>query len=219
MTVQAHLPRIASRVAASGFAPHANLFISSRHLSHIQVFSAGGRMMDKNQTEELPTLKKEVTLIYALGCIFWFATWYFIGGYSIMNNLTVLWFPFVFCIIVLISNALLWAVAPSYKSYEEELSVIQFVERHAGVVVTAITASIFIGFAISAIKTQAPLPEAFILFQSAAFISAFGGVLPLFWIPSNKVHWLVMLRHIKTVPFSFAISLFLGGLIILLGWL
>lgn len=136
-----------------------------------------------------------------------------------MNDILLLWFPFVSCFVILIANALLWVAAPSYENYEVEVPVIQFVERNAAHVVTAITGSILIAVAISAIKSQAPIPKEFILFQAAAFICAVVGVLPLYWIPSKKVHWLVILRHLKTVPFSYAIVLFLTGLVILLHWL
>ena len=175
--------------------------------------------MDKNEIETVPELRRIALLLYLLGCGFWLVVWYFVGGYALMNRIKLLWFPFLSCFAILISNLLLWIVATTYEEFERESNRIEFVERNAAHMITAITGSLIIAAAISAMKSQVSLPKEFIIFQSIAFICTAVGVLPLYWIPSERTHWLVMLRHFKTVPFTYGISLFLGGLLILLCWL
>jgi len=174
--------------------------------------------MNKNKIETQSKLRRSVFLIYFLGCCLWLAIWYFVGGYEFMSQNLLFWFPFLSCLFILISIISFWRVAISYEKYEVELRLIETVEKHAAHMVTAISTVLIIAAAISAIKGQALLPKEFILFESMAFICAVVGVLPLYWIPSQNVHWLVMLRHLKTVPFTYSISLFLAGLLVLLCW-
>lgn len=172
-----------------------------------------------SETEAPPKLRRYVLLIYLLGCGFWLIVWHLVGGYEFMSYTLMLWLPFLSCFIIMGSNMLLWCGPISYEKYDVELDAIKFVETNAAHMVTAIAGTLVIAAAISAIKNQTPLPKEFIVFQSVAFICAVVGVLPLYWVPSRRVNCLVMLRHLKTVPFTYAISLFLAGLLRLLYWL
>ena len=178
--------------------------------------------MGENNIESLLKLKRNIFLIYSLGCGVWFIVWYFLDGYGLMSNTFLLWFPFIACLIILIANMLLWKSIErneDCENYDKELQKIQYVERNAAHMVTAITGVLIIAAAISAMKGNTPIPKDVIMFESTAFICSVVGVLPKYWIPSKKSHWMVVLRHLKTVPFTYAISLFLSGLLTLLYWL
>ena len=178
--------------------------------------------MKNSDSKELDKLKKILISVYLLGIIGWCLTWFFVDGFQYSSKIYLLWFPFIACIVILVVNLLLWKDIDKVDdpdNYDKELQKIQYVERNAAHMVTSITGVLLIATAISAIKSNSPIPSEAILFESLAFICAVVGVLPKYWIPSRKPYWLVILRHLKTVPFTYAISLFLGGLIILLNWL
>ena len=167
-------------------------------------------------------IKLKILTIYISGIILWGILWIPAGGYSLMTASPLLWFPYVAAIVILLINMFLWSDPDrdaECDNYEKELAKIQYLERNAAHMVTAITGALIIAAAISAIKENAPVPGDVILFESAAFICAVVGVLPKYWIPSKKGEWMMILRHLKTVPFTWAISLFLAGLLMLLDWM
>ena len=102
------------------------------------------------------------------------------------------------------------------KEYKSELKKMQYIERNAAHMVTAVTGVLFILAAITAMKNTAIFPRKVIMFESCALIFAVVGVLPKYWIPQAKVTLFRFLRHLKTVLYTFSISLFLGGLLLLL---
>ena len=180
--------------------------------------------MDMKNKERLRKISKRrnIFMIYSLGCVLWFIAWYLIEGYDIMNQNKLIWVPFVSCLIILLSNMFLWRTIEDHEyatSYKKELIKIQYVEKNAAHMVTAITGVLIIAAAVSVMKDNASIPGEVIKFESAAFICAVVGVLPKYWVPSTQGHWLEVLRHVKTVPFTFSISFFLGGLLSILRWL
>lgn len=167
-------------------------------------------------------LKREVMIIYLLGIILWVFVWYLIDGFYLSGETKLLWFPFIACIFILITNLFLWKNLEDVHDcdqYENELNKLQYVERNAAHLVTAITGLLLIAAAISDLKGNASIPKSSTMFESIAFICAVVGVLPKYWIPSKKSTWLIMLRHLKTLPYTYSVALFLGGLITLLDWL
>lgn len=175
--------------------------------------------MHNNGSIPIPN-KTGVYLIYILGCLFWIPLWFLIISINEMQPL--LWIPFIACFVILTFNTLLWYKnddGEELSNYKKQLSKMQLIEKNAAHMVTAITGFLLIAAAISEMKIDAIIPKDAIMFASAALIFAVVGVLPKYWVPKNRGYWLVILRHLKTVPYTYAISLFLAGLLVLLNWL
>lgn len=178
--------------------------------------------LKENSIKALSKLKVKIITVYSVGLALWFLIWFLVGGFNLSYQNGLLWIPFLSCIMILALNLLLWTnleVVHDCEKYDKELEKLQYVERNAAHMVNAITGLLLIAAAISVMKQNAFIPKGVIIFESIAFVCAVVGVLPKYWIPSQKPFWLIILRHMKTVPFTYAISLFLGGLIILLSWL
>ena len=178
--------------------------------------------MELNDIYALRRLKIIIIIVYSIGIVLWLLAWLLIDGIELSSQINLLWIPFLACILILAVNLSLWInldVLHDCNNYDKELEKLQYVERNAAHMVNAITGLLLIAAAISVMKKNALIPPDVIIFESSAFICVVVGVLPKYWIPSKRPFWLVILRHCKTVPFTYAISLFLGGLIILLNWL
>jgi hypothetical protein len=84
--------------------------------------------------------------------------------------------------------------------------MIGFVERNVNAIILAITVIVMLALGMNIITL------AFLWYELIALVfSCF--VLPLIWIPPDSVKQLVELRHIKTVPYFYAVFLFLSGVI------
>lgn len=165
--------------------------------------------------------RKWILGIYAVSLALWIGIWlysYLFGTLVLDLSFSV---PFILSLIVLGFNVLLWSRFEKNEDelvYANELTKMQLVERNAANIATAITGVLLVAAALSAMKGNEPIPRQVITYQSVALILSVGGVLPKIWIPSRIVEWLLILRHIKTILLTFAIALFLIGLLDLLHW-
>ncbi|MCK5133845.1 MAG: hypothetical protein KAR40_17050 [Candidatus Sabulitectum sp.] len=169
--------------------------------------------------------------VYFIGCVGWVGVWYLVDG-QVYPSKGILWLPYLSTYIILIPNMILRRFSDEENvenkehennnvkgKYDIELKKMQYIEKNAAHMVTAITGVLIISAAISAMKNTEMIPKEAIMFESLALILAVVGVLPKYWIPSTKDNWLNWLRHYKTVFYTFSISLFLGGLLLLLEWM
>lgn len=167
---------------------------------------------------------KPIIWIYVGGAVVWLLLWVPMNGYSQLVTIPLLWASFATCFVIFFLNSALLYVHEHLGNIETEVEYIAFVERNASYVVAGvfvtflITNALIITRSIVGLKLDA-LPTEFYQFQLVALVFAIVGVLPLYWIPPDRQRWLHVLRHLKTVPLTFAICLFLGGIIILLEWL
>lgn len=170
-------------------------------------------MNNKDADKEIDRYK--MVVIYGIGIFLWIAGWYLFGWSDKFSSDSLFLIPFFLCILIMCLNLLIWMLYPKYKhGYETELRVAEFVDRDASYIVLAISVVILVVKSISQGDQQTiPILRDFYIFQFMALASLIIGVLPLYWIPPDKISWLIILRHIKTVPYSYAVSLFLAGLI------
>ena len=170
-------------------------------------------MNNKDEDEEIA--KYKMVVIYGIGIILWIAGWYLFGLSDKFSSDSLFLIPFFLCILIMCLNLLIWMFSSKYKgNYKTELRVAGFVDRDASYIILAISVVILVVQSISQGDQQTiPILRDFYIFQFLALASLIIGVLPLYWIPSDKISWLIILRHIKTVPYSYAVSLFLAGLI------
>jgi len=163
-----------------------------------------------------------VVVIYGIGIILWIAGWYLLGLSDKFSSDSLFLIPFFLCILIMCLNLVIWMFSPKYKDdYKTEVRVAEFVDRDASYIVLAISVVILLVKSISQ-GDQQTIPillKDFYIFHFLALAFLIIGVLPLYWIPSDKISWLIILRHIKTVPYSYAVSLFLAGLISLFLWI
>jgi len=157
--------------------------------------------------------------IYIFGIILWIAIWLFIviptfeyGAISFITSKLgwVSLIPFIMGIISMLINAIIWRKKRCFGDYETEVIVIEIVEGHVRPLVLAISVVILIATNLNV------MPPAFIGYTISALVCAFCGVLPLYWIPCDTVEALVKLRHLKTIPFFYAIFFFSAGLLSLI---
>lgn len=174
-----------------------------------------------NKDADKKIYKHILAVIYGIGIILWIAGWiagwYWFGSSDKFSSYRLFLIPFILCIVILFLNLRIWWSYPKYTDeykYKTELRVAEFVDRDASYIVLAISVIILVVNSISQGDQQTiPILRQFYIFQFLALASLIIGVLPFYWIPSDKISWLIILRHIKTVPYSYAVSFFLAGLI------
>jgi len=154
------------------------------------------------------------TIYFLVGIIPWVIFWFFAKTrFSILlfyNNL--FYIPAIMGIVIIAANLITWLCCSTYEDYLTEVKAIGFVERNASRVVLAASVVFLAG---QALPKEIELPHAFTYYSVFAMISSVIALV-LIWMPSKKVRWLVTLRHIKTVSFSYAVSFFIAAL---LSWL
>ena len=149
--------------------------------------------------------------VYKSGAVLWLIMFplfyiyrYHQSGYQTYH----LWYliPYILGIGVLGWNAWRWKNEKENLcgDYDTEVGIIEFAERNTSYLLIAIS---FISYLTSG---QAGVKEYFFLIS---LFLAVGGVLPLYWIPKNKVENLMLLRHLKTIPYTYSICFFLSGII------
>ncbi len=146
--------------------------------------------------------------IYLAGLVLWiimFPAFYFYRYHSQAYQLYHFWYfiPFGLGIFILCWNAWRWSSINLCGDYKTEVGIIEFAERNTSYLLIAIS---FISYFMGA--------KEYYFLLSLYF--AVGGVLPLYWIPKNKVKNLMFLRHIKTIPYTYAICFFLMGIVSIL---
>ncbi|MFH1442275.1 MAG: hypothetical protein ABIH18_09605 [Candidatus Omnitrophota bacterium] len=160
-------------------------------------------------------LKQEQGLLwvyYISGIVLWFLVCKFLFG---SVNLTK--FPFLgahlFCIIFLAINLLLQVIEKKYipNKYNLEEKIYEYVERNTYYLVMAITIFLLISTGgKTGLFAETDINFKLIVYSQASAMVFCIFIIALYWMPTKegKEHCLVHLRHIKTVIFTYALSLF-----------
>ena len=120
-------------------------------------------------------------------------------------------------------NFLQFSPPTRFGDYKTEVEVIAFVERNASWFLIASgsflawSALFFRGFGdiIPAADLQGPI-FSFLIFEALAILFILP-VLLLFWMPNNDPpRELVILRHIKTLPYTYAVGFFAAAVVALI---
>jgi len=155
-------------------------------------------------------------LIYAIGMGLWLVAWHFAGGFTATKKNKFLWVPFFFVLFVLMMQIILWYSRVQVTNFAIEQSLVKVVETNSQKLIQAIIGTLIIASILSSLKGTSILSHDFLVFESLALIFVVVGVLPIYWIPSEKLEWLFLLRHFKTVPYVYCIGFFLAGVLVLL---
>lgn len=154
------------------------------------------------------------TIYLFVGIIPWIIFWTFARAAfcPLLFYSNLFYVPSAIGIGILAANLIIWLRYPTCEDYPTEAKSIGFVERNASRVVIATSVVFLAG---QAFPGEIELPHAFTYYSVFALISSVIALV-LIWMPSKKVRWLVTLRHIKTVSFSYAVSFFIAAL---MSWL
>ncbi len=179
--------------------------------------------------------------LHLIGLICWAAAWatIFFGvsrGWfpdEILINAHDKWFfliPAGIGAFVFVANIFLSLSSGRFTNYQTEVQVIEFVERNASWFLVA--SGTFLGggsFYFNFLhRADGALPASRSLGESAPFVSAFIlfislsvfcllPVVSLYWVPYQESPYkLVILRHLKTIPFAFGLGFFAAAMLALL---
>ncbi|MEM8608409.1 MAG: hypothetical protein AAGF92_14970 [Myxococcota bacterium] len=155
--------------------------------------------------------------LYFAAFLAWPAVWYAAGGFDLIRGEPWLWGPFGLGMFVNIANFCILAIHGYMEdgsivlAQEEEVVMIEFVERHTAHVVAAIAGVFLVARLLTGGDTK--VPSEFVSLEFWALIIAVGAVFPLYWGPWPGL--LAAIRHVKAVALSYSICLFLAGVILL----
>ena len=159
--------------------------------------------------------------IYSIGILFWLLIWGLIFhrvcnyyGWRLFYLAYLL--PVIGGMFVLWRNYDIWQHAIEIEEYPREVCLIEFVERNANYVILGITA-LFIASELIFRDKVVDL-TGFYSFQIFSLIFSIGFVLPLLWKPhkDGDSSSLVILRHWKTVWYTYSIYFFLSATLALM---
>lgn len=131
----------------------------------------------------------------------------------------ILAFPFTIGLLALVANLWLWWSPMGFATYETEVEVIEFVERNSswflvasGTLLTA--AALFLTRSTEGGLPPPPLARegllVVVMFELASLLCLFL-VVSLYWVPPDPKK-LALLRHLKTVPYSYGVSFFAAAI-------
>ena len=155
--------------------------------------------------------------IYLFGTLLWLYLWHKMVGYKLIQEKKLLYLAFIGPIINFIINTIL-ACYTKIPDYETELDIYLYVEKNATTVAgLALAISIFVVLKLNqdAKLITKPSTKTFLFLNFWAFLYAAAGCLPLYWMPPIKGA-LTVLRHIKTVPYTYSLFTLVGAIIIFL---
>ena len=165
-----------------------------------------------NMAQSMNKVQTLSIIIYILGFIGWFILWWCIGACKFAEENTALWFPFGAASLILLANIVIVIISrPLPQRFQTEVKLIEFVERHAAHLVAGSAGVFIIASTLMNEGDKTVVSNQFVLLMSTSLITAVVGVLPIYWISSS---WgLTVLRHFKTVPFTYSVCLFLAALL------
>lgn len=153
--------------------------------------------------------------IYILGIIAWVFLWKGLIGFERLTRNKLLNIAFYGAILVFIVNIVLACFTVSCN-YDTELSVYSYVEQNATTISglgLAIAVFVVIEFKEVGFLLRGNSAKIFLSLLLWSFLLSVIGCLPLYWIPARD-GWLTVLRHIKTVPFTYSLFVLASAIII-----
>ena len=150
---------------------------------------------------------------YAVGFMLWLFLfkWVFFG--SLFGKVPYFW-SHGLCLFILVINFLLHCNKYEAKEYDTEERIYEYVERNAYYLVMAVTIFLLISAqGENKIFSSHNIDFPLIVYSQAVSIIFCVIIIALYWMPTakGKTHWLVHLRHAKTVLLTYALSLFFIG--------
>lgn len=154
-------------------------------------------------------------IIYTLAIPGWLYIWHRLVGYDWMARRRLLFISFAGALFVFAVNIVLagYASTPDYKT---EMSIFIYVEQNAKTVAgfaLAIAIFVLLKFDKEVNVMDRPASRKFLSLIFWSFLFAVVGCLPLYWMPPQS-DWLTILRHLKTVPYTYSLFILSAAIII-----
>ncbi len=155
-------------------------------------------------------------VIYGFGILFWLFLWAKMVGYSFLLEKRLLFIVFAGPIVNFIINIIL-ALNTKIPPHDVELDIYLYVEKNA-TTIAGLTLAIAI-FVVLKFNTDSqritdnPLRKKFLFLIFWSFLYSTIGCLPLYWMPPLDGA-LTLLRHIKTVPYTYSLFTLAAAIII-----
>lgn len=166
--------------------------------------------------------------LYLAGLITWLLIWavIFIGVLAdafpsgvLVDSARRWWFllPAALGATILSANLALWWESQPFGDYATELGVIEFVERNCSWFLLASGTFLAGGSLYFNFHLKDPrFLTAFVTFMSLAILAVLP-VASVYWVPKEEPpKKLVLLRHFKTIPFTYAVCFFAAAVLALL---
>ena len=154
-------------------------------------------------------------IIYSIGCLGWFYLWHKLIGPGWLSEKRALYIAYFGAVFVFLVNIILsfYGKTPDYAT---ELAIYPYVEQNAKTIAgLSLAIAIFVFFKYNQedkiLESSSSRKFIFLIFCS--FLFSVVGCLPLYWIPPID-GWLTVLRHIKTVPFTYSVFFLAAAIII-----
>lgn len=155
--------------------------------------------------------------IYVAGVLLWLPFWQYLVGFHWLKTHRLLLLPFLGCLYVLAANVVLVLIQIT-PCYDIELKLYPYVEQNAKTVAglaLAISILVVIKFDKETKFLQNEKSRKFLWLTLWAFIVSVAGCLPLYWMPACD-GWLTMLRHLKTIPFTYSLFILCAAILFLI---
>jgi len=157
-----------------------------------------------------------VITLYTLGLIFWLVIWHVTDSFSLVTKNKLIYFPLLLVPLVFILEILFFLWEPAVGTFQAEEALVVVIERNNRQLITATFGIIVLAATLFNFKIIKKIKIGFLSFVSFSLICSVGGVLVLFWLPTNNPAAYFTLRHFKTIPYTYSIGFFLTGLLMLL---
>ena len=154
-------------------------------------------------------------LFYFIAIIVWFIIWRLSTLFKSTKHNKLLYFPLLLTPIICIIEIISLYMNPYVETFKAEEQLITVIERNNSQLLTAAFGILVLATVFLNMKLIKSISKEFIKFLSFALICSIGGVLVLYWLPTNDPIYYFLLRHFKTIPYTYSIGFFLGGLLIL----
>lgn len=156
-----------------------------------------------------------VCTIYMTGILVWILLWIYSGAMKSQRVIKSLYIPFFLCILFMAANGIISGCNPAVGDIGLEESLFNFLEARAGLTLE-VSASVLVVATIIYGVSREKFPTLFIRLETLSFVCLIGLMAPVTWIPIGQPYWLMILRHIQTVPYLMGIFLCVSGIMVLL---
>lgn len=154
-------------------------------------------------------------IIYSLAIPGWLYLWHLLVGYDWLASHRLLLISFGGALFVFAANIFL-ACYTGVPNYQTALKIYAYVELDAKTVAgfaLAIAIFVLLKFDKDANMLQRAASRKFLLLIFWSFLLAVVGCLPLYWMPASH-DWLSVLRHLKTVPYTYSLFILASAIIV-----
>lgn len=159
----------------------------------------------------------EVAIIsYLIGIIAWPWLWRVPEGFSLLSQLTLLYFPFILTPLVLMLQIIFILWEPGISDFHTEENLVAAIETNNSQLVTATFGVLVLAATLASFNFIKSISRTFLLYMSLSLIASIGGVLMLYWLPLTHAEAYFVLRHLKTIPYTYSIGFLLTGTLIII---